>query len=454
MKRSKFQIHAADIIRQMRNQSFSLQSALLEMIDNSIDAGASCVSIKELNGDLFIEDDGHGFDDIERAFSIGGSEKFDHIGRYGIGMKSASIKYSTETIIESNNYIGACDWERALRMMECPDVCIDKAPRTVGSKITWKDFRNFYSTAIQTHHIQRTYALGIQSGLYLEVNGQRLCPLPQPKFTHFIKDLCFEFQGKPVRLQGGIYPGNDPQRKHWQGYNVFYRGRLIGPGNITEMGTGDSNCTNFSFILEIEDSPSSSWCLSTHKDELEGMEELLDFIYNRYTCKTLRIGEEREESIDLKELEEAVEGLINAAVTGNIRRGPREKFNTRNSSAGKGSPKRNTFTNDDLGPYATGDRRARHKQLAVQFGELGGETLGELTQQKRKIIFKFNLNNAFVAGCRKAKNPVSLSVAALMTYSQYCASKDKMRPYRELLDPVLKQSGEELTNLQKGMEQS
>lgn len=437
MNPRELKINVASTLVRLRNQSFTLQSALLELIDNSIDAGAKNVSIQESENALFIKDDGNGFDDIFRAFDIGESRKVGQIGRYGVGLKDASVKYSRKTTIMSRGNAASCDWDEAMETGTAeivPEKCsID------STVIAWWDFRTIYKNPIQTQEIRRCYALALARNLNIEVNGMRLLPLDPPVFIESI-DETFEYEDKRVRLTGGIFNPNDENRKSWAGYNLYYQGRLIGPGKIMDCGMGDTSCSNFSFIVELEDAD-GRWVLATNKDSVDGSELLLDYIFHTYTRPLLKKAEAQTIDVALREVIEAVESTC--SVRGNITRGPRVNTNTRGEVKRQGRPKQNTFSADGEGHYSGGHfGKMNDGGLRLQFVELESETLGEVALQS-KLLVSLNKLNPFIS--ENIANIAVMKAVAVIIYSMHkCAPRDLFTT--QTIDQALQIAGQNLSN--------
>lgn len=101
---------AAALVESMRDFGYSLESALADVIDNSITANASniwiCTSSQVENLKIAIIDDGHGmtYEQMLKAMPPGSSnprdsrEKTD-LGRFGLGLKTASFSQCRKTTV-------------------------------------------------------------------------------------------------------------------------------------------------------------------------------------------------------------------------------------------------------------------------------------------------------------------------------------------------------------------
>ena len=113
---------AAMIIQSLRSVGYTLETAIADIIDNAITAKASRISIDyrwRENGDSYviISDDGHGMSQIElsKAMKLGGhlTEAEDTLGRFGFGLKTASISQCRKLTVlsQKDNCLHACIWD-------------------------------------------------------------------------------------------------------------------------------------------------------------------------------------------------------------------------------------------------------------------------------------------------------------------------------------------------------
>ncbi|MDQ8698166.1 ATP-binding protein [Hyphomicrobium sp. LHD-15] len=88
----------------------SFESAVADIVDNSLDAGARKVLIRFIRDSaslrsICIVDDGHGMDDktIDRAMTVGGDRNYDEddLGHFGIGLKAASLGQARKLTVVS-----------------------------------------------------------------------------------------------------------------------------------------------------------------------------------------------------------------------------------------------------------------------------------------------------------------------------------------------------------------
>lgn len=106
------------LVESMRDIGYSLDTALADLVDNSITADATLISIRSLwnHGQpwLFIQDDGHGMshDALKNAMVLGSADprqirSQNDLGRFGLGMKTASFSQCRKLTVYSWQREGA-----------------------------------------------------------------------------------------------------------------------------------------------------------------------------------------------------------------------------------------------------------------------------------------------------------------------------------------------------------
>lgn len=435
----KIEADLAGVVRRARQQKFPLHAALLELVDNSIDAGAKTVTISEQSGDLIVSDDGCGFGDIPSSLVVGRSSKENAIGRYGVGLKDACIRYSNATIIRSRGVECRAPWEE-ITAGNSDGTIVEAAVEDDGlTTLILEEFRERYTKSIDASPLQRVYSPLLDSGaLKIELNGSDLSALRLPKFSETIEE-AFDFRGKRVRLFGGIFKPDDEMRRSWSGYNPYYLGRLIGDGRITSKGTGDEPCSNFSFLVHLEDGE-EPWVLATNKDDVDELDELLDYCYSQYTRPLLKKAAQAAQDIELKEVEEFVNSKLGGG--GNITRRKTEGGSGKTQPKNTGPKKVNTYTADTEGVYAnqTPKRKGRPK-IQFRFSHFGCSTLAECHDQGRGVLIEANLDNGFID--RNKHNEDTIFAIAKLVYSTRKELSDDLAA-DEIMNRIMDRAGNEM----------
>lgn len=114
---------APSLIESMRSLGYSFPSAIADLLDNSISAKArniDIISTPEIEPSVIILDDGNGMTEHElcEAMRYGSSNPLDtrredDLGRFGLGMKSASLSQCRKLIVVSKKEgkISAYSWD-------------------------------------------------------------------------------------------------------------------------------------------------------------------------------------------------------------------------------------------------------------------------------------------------------------------------------------------------------
>lgn len=114
---------APSLIESMRSLGYSFESAIADLIDNSISAKSKRIDIKlsmENEPYIIIVDDGHGMseNEIEEAMRYGCKNPLDKrekndLGRFGLGLKSASLSQCRKLVVISkkDNKLSGYSWD-------------------------------------------------------------------------------------------------------------------------------------------------------------------------------------------------------------------------------------------------------------------------------------------------------------------------------------------------------
>jgi Histidine kinase-, DNA gyrase B-, and HSP90-like ATPase len=123
MKKSTLPPYAPSLIESIRSIGYSLETALADLIDNSITAGATNINIKfSPYGQPFVAilDDGEGMetDELAQAMRHGSKDptfirEAHDLGRFGLGLKTASLSQCRRLIVTSlkNGVMSTMSWD-------------------------------------------------------------------------------------------------------------------------------------------------------------------------------------------------------------------------------------------------------------------------------------------------------------------------------------------------------
>lgn len=273
--------NASSIIESLRAIGYSLETAVADLIDNSITAGASSICIdspfKGNDTKLFILDNGCGMDEstLKEAMKLGSSSPSDvrstfDLGRFGLGLKTASFSQCKRltVVTKHKGIISTRAWDLDLiistntwcLLKNVPQEYIDKvADLDSGTLVVWekldrvissKDNRaesNFNNKKnILRRHLSLTFHRFIESGkLDIKIGGVSVTPwnpfLPN-MYSSYKKELPPTQLGS-ISVKAWVMPHRNyfsnseykeaGFRKGWtpmQGFYIYRGDRLLTAG--------------------------------------------------------------------------------------------------------------------------------------------------------------------------------------------------------------------------------
>jgi hypothetical protein len=145
----------------LRDIGYDLPSAIADLVDNSIDAGARAIRVdvcrKGQESFVRIADDGSGMSErvLEEAMRYGSRRMYGerHLGKYGLGLKTASLSHcrrltvATRTTARARIQIRRWDLDRVhsrdawelerFTPSECPPWLVDPLRAQPGTVVLW-----------------------------------------------------------------------------------------------------------------------------------------------------------------------------------------------------------------------------------------------------------------------------------------------------------------------------
>lgn len=195
METVKIVPNPAKTMESMRHLNYSNVTAIADIVDNSIDAGATNVDIRIGDDFVAIADNGCGMDKetLIQAITMGSdTTKEDwQLGRFGMGLVTAGISLSpyirVSTTQDGKTYNAVLDLEHISKNNQweafCEEGAYTDAPREQGT-VVWLeriDNFNFNSAEIVAKkvaaHLSEVFRKFIQAGVEICVNGNKLTPL-------------------------------------------------------------------------------------------------------------------------------------------------------------------------------------------------------------------------------------------------------------------------------------
>jgi predicted secreted protein len=302
---------STNIIKVLAHSGYSIESAIADIVDNSFSSGAKRISItfarKGKESYVEISDDGSGMNDLalQSAMSFANKDMLDvrsseDLGRYGVGMKTASASFCKELYVISKGSEGKINsyffpfQEEKWKIFKIKS--IDNSIETpTGTKVIWKDLV-FSSNAEENKrilssdsesfsrivekvmvHLEAVFGLLIKNGLEIQVNENVLSPwipfeIPGKDVETVFNDNSFEISGCPVHVMAYLLPVAEHMGEHgleyatchangkladYEGFYIYRNNRLIVKGGWLGIpGLGISEKFNYARICVYLDSSS------------------------------------------------------------------------------------------------------------------------------------------------------------------------------------------------------
>lgn len=309
----------------------SLEGALAELVDNSIDAGAAnllirFVKIEERLCRLVVVDDGAGMNDeeIDVAMTVGGDRDYadNEIGRFGMGLKAASFSQARSVTVVSRARGGAAvgrRWQegKARRDFTCEIVEPAFAELQVaegrgfstsgtGTLIRWDEVKGFpvvhhrgtverflqdalaklrTHLGLIFHRILEAGKLQVLVGVEedgIDLGDLRVPPLnpfgyPRTGAARWPKELRHQDGHGRLSLVCHIWPPRssleefrlDGDLAHRQGFYFYVRNRLVQAGGWNGIRHADKQLNVARVVVELDEVADSLLVLNPEKSGVE-----------------------------------------------------------------------------------------------------------------------------------------------------------------------------------------
>lgn len=335
---------AGVVIESLRSIGYTLETAIADIIDNSISAGASRVQIMHrwLDGGkawVAIADNGMGMreGELHEAMKLGGhfSNGDDSLGRFGFGLKTASISQCKRlTVVTSRGGdMCACVWdidtamrnncwdaiilgkEKVLSDEFLHDVCEKLGAETGkdGTVIIWQnidaEFNNSHDSFVDAFsHVRRHLALtfhrflireGRHAAIKIIINGLPLMPIypfgPDNNINRLALDSDSIFNnGHAVNFYPYVLPRSDnyidPTEYNSyagedgyvqnQGFYVYRNRRLIQHGTWFKLLRKSEKTQLLRIQVDFPSELDSQWEVNVMKSQISPPKEVKDSIKN------------------------------------------------------------------------------------------------------------------------------------------------------------------------------
>ncbi|MFC7686252.1 ATP-binding protein [Ureibacillus sp. GCM10028918] len=320
---------AAPVIQSLRSIGYNAQTAIADIVDNGIDAGAKEVNIifSYDNGDgyISIQDNGIGMtnEELQIAMTIGSKDpreerKQKELGRFGMGLKTASFSLGKRLSVLTKkdgiisercwdlDYVSSSnEWNLFKRI---PDevkekigqidfnngtiVFIDKLDRFCGYGTNKVIQLNSYNSKIARtrNYLEMVFHLKIQSGINILINENVLLPW-DPFLSEHPKTIEGEVQlirvnNKRVKVTPYVLPHPSSFTeteykkasgiKGWrdqQGFYIYREGRLVNFGDWFGIFTKDYFSELVRIKIDFTNDADDDWKIDIKKSSISVPED-------------------------------------------------------------------------------------------------------------------------------------------------------------------------------------
>ncbi len=350
---------ARRLINSLRDLGYDFVKAAADIVDNSIEAGADIIRIRmEFNGDhswFQVADNGRGMngDELNEGMRFGTEREYkpNELGKFGLGMKTASISQCRKVTVASRNNYPAGDIEiRQLNLDLIEETNrweIVSIPKEDYSEALWRSLLDHTGTVVQWENLDRMLQYDPPDGMRARSGFMRLIrELEEHLSMVFHRFLSGEIEGRrkleitindvpleawdpfareerntlklkestiPIVGSGGLFsvhvsPYVLPSREKFssteafkrssgpskwnaqQGFYIYRHNRMIQAGNWCRMRTADEHTKLARIALDLDSRSDSSLGLNIMKSSIifpENMKKSLSEIVDE-TVKLAR----------------------------------------------------------------------------------------------------------------------------------------------------------------------
>lgn len=326
---------APALIESMRSLGYSFESAIADLIDNSISANAKNINLYMDPSDnpyLIVFDDGNGMseNEIEEAMRYGSKnplEKRDEndLGRFGLGLKSASLSQCRKLVVASkkDGKVSAYSWDLdyvietgSWIIVGYDEKELSKLPKidlldsiNCGTYILLENFdrvsestKNLQKTLVQymdntINHLSLVFHRYLEDGVKIYVNNVKIEPrdpfLKDHKKTQLKRTQKFKINKSEIIVKPYILPhlnylsnkdiekvGGKDKFKNEQGFYVYRNKRLIIWGTWFRLERKDELSKLARVMVDIPNSLDYMWSIDIKKSSANLPDIIKQNLYN------------------------------------------------------------------------------------------------------------------------------------------------------------------------------
>ncbi|MER2009202.1 MAG: ATP-binding protein [Psychrobacillus sp.] len=328
---------AAPLVGSLRSIGYDLETAIADIVDNSIDAGCKKVEIKmswnEDGSYIRIEDDGSGMDEnqLKKAMKLGSKNPQNirdkrELGRFGMGLKTASFSLGKRLTVLTKKtgeksvrcwdleYIeNENEWEIFLEPRDIMSskrlgtissetgtvVLIENLDRVVASSFTLKKQKSFFNkiSRVRNHlgMVFHRYLSSIDKKLVIVLNGEKVeawDPFFKKSFATQIRPLDeYLIHNSPVSVRINILPHHSKMSeeeydytggpKGWnaqQGFYIYRNKRMLISGGWLGLFPRQDSANLARIEIDIQNDADMEWGIDIKKSKATPPLEIQDIL--------------------------------------------------------------------------------------------------------------------------------------------------------------------------------
>lgn len=299
--------NAENLINSLRSIGYQLETALADVVDNSIAARSTEIEINfkwnNSKCSISILDNGFGMHENElikaltfASTNISQKRESNDLGRFGLGLKSASLSQARvlEVYTKKDEVISSYSWnlndiEKAndgLWILSRCEIPLSKQSRmfsySSGTLVLWKDIDGIFSPGfgessfldlidIVESHLSLVFHRFIEDGLNIRINGKDILPC-----NPFIENPAYYISpsenmgvnNEPVFVKAYLYMPGDSTKYNRDNCYIFRGDRLLYSGGW--LGINVSNEIKSSptkLAIEITNRSDKEWSIDIIKSK-------------------------------------------------------------------------------------------------------------------------------------------------------------------------------------------
>jgi len=447
-----------NMIEGLQAGKLSLAKSLIEVIDNSLDAGASVADVTVTGKYVQVKDDGCGVHSMAAAFRLGKHQQHatTKSGRYGFGLKGAGLSFGgsarVTTLRDDSIATAVINWAEQARSGKWSISCTHKRntpdmrtrydlPEVSGTTVVFSgldlEIRDFGRVL---RDIGYQFTPGLRSGKRIEITLKgKPVPVSPMEFPPLLSRVehTGSINGKAFSVVAGVVP--DGTKNVYQGFNFAKAHRIVKRSND---GCGDIPVLQFFGYVELGE----GWALTTYKEDVadSDFESLCDQLES-LCAEPLRVASEKSQFVELCGIESDVTDALNGMF--GIKREKRnqaENHGGTNTPTGRNGKRANATKTQEGNGSVNGspeDEKKKSKQvrgIAMVFGDLKDGALGELAEcsatSKKNVMVVLNKEHPCVVA--SMKNKEALTVIAAVAVAEFAQTHDNKDLRQALLKGV------------------